>query len=102
MKSICIKATVPPAIERFGIREEFLYGSCTLYVPTGTEMAYRSADVWGRFYNIIENDNITSVDAGHVRITADDGAIYSVNGQRMTGKPMRGLYIKNGKKYLTR
>lgn len=71
----------------------------TLHVPAGCAEAYRSAEVWCDFANIVE-DAATSVN----RISADDGLPgdapwFDLTGRRVDN-PASGIYISNGRKVL--
>ena len=84
---------------------EVVYNNATLYVPDGSVDAYRVADGWKLFKNILID---TVVDA--VRQDDDKSAgktiIHDVMGRRIMTENVDliqpGLYIINGKKYLKR
>lgn len=62
LKTIYCLSEVPPATQEitwwgndpFYSRDDVVYSSCKLYVPAGSIDAYKAADVWGRFENIVE------------------------------------------------
>jgi len=49
---------IPPAAhpEAFSSFSPMFFIQCTLYVPVGSLQAYKNAEVWKNFKNIVEND----------------------------------------------
>lgn len=43
---------------------------------------------------------IETVRDGHADDKIEDGTVYDLTGRRLSGKPQRGLYIRDGKKYI--
>lgn len=71
--------------------------SATLYVPSAeAATAYSNSD-WANYFTI---DVLTGTDKLNADKASDDGAFYDLNGRKMMSKPVRGLYIRNGKKYM--
>ena len=71
----------------------------TLHVPEGCAEAYRSAEIWRDFANIVE-DAATSVN----QVAADDGHSgdtpwFDLSGRRVDS-PSSGIYIRGGHKVL--
>ncbi len=71
----------------------------TLHVPEGCAEAYRSAEIWRDFANIVE-DAATSVN----QVAADDGLSgdipwFDLSGRRVDS-PAPGIYIRGGRKVL--
>lgn len=102
------KAIVPPVClfnqysGPFGEKDKTI--DTPLYVPVGTAGAYRAANGWKQFSNIIEtNDFPAGVDT--VLDDAEDeadGPIYDIYG-RTVAEPIPGqLYIRAGKKFIAR
>jgi hypothetical protein len=93
LTSLYVNATMPP-----NTGEDVFYdvntSTCTLYVPTGTKAAYRTAETWKDFENITEHDptGITFPAAQNVFISSFNGVmtvnspvaeqidVYSANG----------------------
>ena len=69
--------------------------SATLYVPVGTKEAYEASG-WGLFENIVETDytGIKELEVDGVK-----EVFYDLNG-RVVEKPVKGVYIRNGKKFI--
>lgn len=49
--------------------------------------------------NISSSTSIANTPLGK---STDDGVIYNLQGQRIEGKPSRGIYIRNGRKYVVK
>ena len=86
-----------PAGTISGTFSQNTYSGCTLHVPYGTMNAYRAAENWKDFTNIVEFDptGIEAVSADGK--SAAEQRIYNLGGVRMAA-PQRGLNIINGKK----
>lgn len=86
-----------PAYHYYHIFSEDTYSGCTLHVPYGTKEAYKAADDWKNFTNIVEFDP-TGVEAVSAEgKPAVEQRIYNLGGVRVA-TPQRGLNIINGKK----
>ena len=64
---VIVRATVPPTAGTFG---DYVYNA-TLCVPAGTADAYKAADGWKNFSNIME---VSSFDTSKLRYTVGEGA----------------------------
>ena len=86
-----------PAHNDYAAFSSNTYSNCTLHVPYGTIDAYRTADDWKNFTNIVEFDptNVEVVSAEGK--PAAEQRIYNLGGVRMA-TPQKGLNIINGKK----
>ena len=75
------------------------YNTVTLYVPQGTREKYMAAEGWKNFAHIVEMEKSSVSDAitdiGSAPIPA-----YDLQGRRLAGEPARGMYIKDGRKYV--
>lgn len=80
-------AVVPPTCSIFGPVSDEMYQTCKLYVPMGSEEAYKAADGWKNFYSI--EAGINSIQTGAPFVTDS----YSFNGQRIIDNH-RGLTIQ--------
>lgn len=76
------------------------YANAILYVPEGTIELYRNSKEWELFFNIQEG-SITEIH-GVMDDERDnsDNKLYNLHGIKI--KTPKGLYIKNGKKYIHR
>jgi hypothetical protein len=92
--------------------DEDQWGKITLYVPRESLEKYYFDEVWGEIDNIYAIDEMPSeVESSNNEVTASinsisnnmimDNAWYSLNGSKVNN-PTRGIYIKNGKKYVIR
>ena len=55
--------------------------------------------VWDNFRLLYKGQVDTGIDDA-VAVPAATGAIYDLQGRRLSAKPQRGIYILNGKKYV--
>lgn len=83
--------------------EPYQWPSITLYVPRESLEKYYFDGVWGEIDNIyaideMNNNVFTSVNSTLYN-TIEDDIWYSLNGTKID-KPTKGVFIKNGKKYL--
>lgn len=88
--------------------QSWQWATITLYVPRESLEKFYFDRVWGEIDNIYAIDEMetreevrnttTSINAINNTTTKDD-VLYSVNGIK-TDKPTKGIYIKNGKKYI--
>ena len=78
--------------------EDAVKTSATLYVLDASLAAYKSANVWKDFFAVkgLTATGLSSPEA------ADDGTerIYDLNGRMINESSVKGVYIKNGKKYV--
>ena len=76
------------------IFSEDTYNNACLYVPNGRKFAYEKTAPWNKFY-------IAEIDLTVIEDVFDNKAIsneyYDLNG-RIVKNPVKGIYIKNGKK----
>lgn len=113
LKTIICYAVNPPDIKAnwggcYACFESWQWGTITLYVQRESLEKYYFDKIWGKIDNIHAIDEIDSVsDNGTTsvnRTTTDvvgDCAWYSIDGT-MVNKPTKGIYIKNGKKYIVK
>ena len=76
----------------------------TLHVSSSAVDAYKVADPWKNFKNIIALTNDDPQPTGIDKIVVTDNnkdVFYDLNGRRVDN-PSKGLYIKNGKKYVVK
>ena len=77
------------------------------YTYTGTIPAHRAylvvtdgpSNARG-FLGFGDDDNTTSISLPEAVDIEDGGAIYDLSGRRVTGQPQKGIYVKNGKKFV--
>jgi hypothetical protein len=72
------------------------YTTITLYVPKGSVNKYRAEKYWRNFLHIEEAE--TAIQQPKTLVTSTDAPVYNLQGQRLTDKPRKGIYIQNGKK----
>ena len=71
-----------------------------LHVPKGTKEKYQKLLVWSVFGTIVD-DNTTAIDP--VRsATSKSQNYYDLQGRQLNGKPERGMYIHNNRKFLNK
>ena len=73
--------------------------SATLYVPDASLAAYKSANVWKDFFAV---KGLTATGLSSPEAADDDTVrdIYDLNGRMINESSVKGVYIKNGKKYV--
>ena len=69
----------------------------TLYVPKGSKSAYKAADIWGQFKDIVEIevtgiDQISFQENGEQGIDQEGAVWYTIDGKRVD-KPKKGINI---------
>ena len=84
----------------FGVFDNTQIVNATLYVPESSVNAYKAADQWKEFGNIVAIDptGVEELKASGVK-DGMNAPIYDLNGRRLTEKPKSGYYIQGGKKY---
>ena len=99
LTDITCLSTTPPTIS-YDTFTESQYQGANLYVPYGCYNLYWNAPNWEYFRNLFElppdEDAINEVAE-----EAKDDAIYDLSGRKVTN-PTKGIYIRNGKKFLIR
>ena len=78
--------------------------NATLHVPAGAVNAYKAAIPWSNFKEIVAltNDDPQPTEIDKIVVTdSNKGVFYDLNGRRVDN-PSKGLYIKNGKKYVVK
>ena len=82
--------------------ESWQWATITLYVPRESLEKYYFHETWGEIDNIYAIDEMksvsTSINPAVNSVTTDD-TWYTLNGTRVEN-PTKGVYIKNGKKYI--
>lgn len=101
MKELHINAPVPPVQFRdfYGKTWEFTedqYVLTTLYVPTASLEAYKSAEVWKKFWNI-KADPSAGIEDVEADAEAEERPVkwYNLNGQLIDNPTTKGIYIKH-------
>ncbi len=78
------------------------YYKATLHVPASSVGAYRNAEQWNEFPNIVAlTDEEMGVEDVMVQMDGKESAIYDLNGRKVA-QPTKGIYIQNGKKHVVR
>jgi hypothetical protein len=52
------------------------------------------------FLGFGDDDNTTGISLPEAVVIENDGPIYDLSGRRVTGQPQKGIYVKNGKKFV--
>ena len=60
VSKITVNATTPPVVEPKTFED--IDRNIPLYVPAGTASQYKQADYWCEFFNVIEQDALSSVE----------------------------------------
>ncbi len=78
LESIKSYATIPPAIEA----NTFSSYNATLYVPVGCGSAYRKAEHWANFTNIVESidSRVETLQDENIRVYTVDNSLHVENG----------------------
>ena len=68
-----------------------------------TKIAFQNSDGWRYLYNVslMNQDTYTAIDGVETAPAVKNGVIYDLMGRKTTA-PVKGLYIKDGKKYLVK
>jgi hypothetical protein len=95
----CYAKNVPKTDTPFDVS---LIASATLHVPKASLKTYQKTSPWSKFGTIVaitqdDVDGIGNAQCSMLNVQS----VYDLNGRRVTN-PGKGLYIKNGKKVLTR
>ena len=112
--SIAIKAITPPTLLNSAVSSPRRASSvfegvnketCILFVPEGSLNAYKAAEGWNEFKNIVEY-NFSAIHA--IAIDGQACDIYDLNGRKVRGNATtleglsKGMYIVNGKKLIVK
>ena len=122
VQKMYVNSTIPPRIEDIFSGNDAFYQKIIIYVPAGSENAYKSDEQWGRFLNIVPID-FSSIDGVNVdeatemlKVEVRNGEIsfpglaaderievYSMDGRMVyggTNRPVslpKGLYLARAK-----
>ncbi|MBO5181321.1 MAG: leucine-rich repeat domain-containing protein [Paraprevotella sp.] len=100
LKSIYFMSLTPPELTAKNCFLTATIRSATLYVPNEAVEAYKSAEGWKDFQNIVGIDPTGIED---VKVTGEsrkkENVIYDLSGRRLN-QPKRGVNIVNGKKVM--
>ena len=101
--SIYIATVNPPSVRSYNF-DSTDYAVIDLYVPKESLSAYKSHSVWGKFKFIYTYDatGIEGVEMDNELV--NEAPVYNLQGMKMqnTDNLPKGIYIKNGKKYLVK
>ena len=90
-----------PATKKDTFKDSYI-DYATLHVPSSVVDAYKAADVWKDFKEIIALTDDDPKPTGIDKIVITDnnkGVFYDLNGRRVEN-PSKGIYISNGKKVI--
>lgn len=89
IKSLSI---VPPECKATFSNKTYL--NCKIYVPKGSAAAYKTAEGWKKFWNIIEDDNMpTSITSTSIGNSEETTSYYDLSGRRVS-QPSHGMFIE--------
>ena len=107
--TITIKTSTPPTLlngpatssrRASSVFEGIDKETCILFVPEGSINAYKAAEGWNEFKNIIEY-NFSAIHA--ITVDGKSSNIYDLQGRKVTDSQLsRGVYIMNGRKYVVK
>lgn len=103
LKDIYTYTTSPPQTKATSFDRAFIE-NVALHVPASAVNAYKAADPWKNFKEIVALTDSDPKPTGINVIEAldnDKGVIYNLNGRRVE-QPTKGLFIKNGRKYVVK
>ena len=100
LKDIVLYAEETP--EYWGEDLSIFTETTTLYVPEASIDAYKAHEYWGKMLNIKPIGEYSGVENIDLDKSSTDNAIYNIQGQRITSPQPGSIYIKNGKKYLSK
>jgi hypothetical protein len=92
----CLAEDVP-WISIIGFQDSDLQHA-TLYVPAISLNDYKTKSPWNQFGTIRAIDDLTGVT--EMPVQGQGAPYYTLDGRRITGQPLKGIYIQNGKKIL--
>ena len=95
----CYTETVPST--HYNAFHRSPYRSATLHVPYASIKAYKSADPWKDFGSIVPLDDADGIVSVH-KDYSDTTPKYDLQGRRLNAQPSKGVYIQEGKKYVTK
>ena len=73
----------------------------SLYVPVSMIELYKSLEPWRNFGSIVPLDDVDGVVSIH-KDCSDSTPIFDLQGRRLTQKPVKGMYIQDGKKVVVK
>ena len=73
--SIYCKAKTPPTCETNNFPNT-VYLHCNLYIPSGTEDAYKQTSPWNNFWNICEETGIANIYGEDIKIWLKENSLY--------------------------
>lgn len=101
LKEVHAQMTEPQSIPQAAFDIE-TYNSAVLYVPQGCKAKYQETMYWDMFANIVEEEVQTPTGISSAVIEGvEDNIMYDLQGRRIYS-PAKGIYVKNGKKFIGR
>ncbi|MBQ9363552.1 MAG: hypothetical protein IJT97_09080 [Bacteroidaceae bacterium] len=81
--------------------EDYVAAGGTVTIPAGKAYLNAAKVSGAKLRVIFESEDATAISAIAAESVVNDGIIYNLNGQRVV-KPLKGIYIQNGKKILVK
>lgn len=97
LTSVTVSSMTPPTCYDGAFYQSSASTGATLYVPSGAEAAYKAANGWKEFKNIVVDPATDIQEVGNGNLELNNTSIYSISGQRLA-KPQRGVNIIGGRK----
>ena len=72
-----------------------------LTVPSGAKQEYEDRSQWNEFQTIVETST-TAVDGIMAGTALRSSSLFDLQGRRVSGRPQRGVYIRDGRKAMVR
>ena len=103
LRKIYCNFNEPPVCDERGVFDDEVYERSALIVPDNSVNAYKTATDWKRFKHIYaksEYKDVVGISMPNNDQTKSSSAVYDLQGRRLNDKPMKGIYIQNGKKHV--
>ena len=94
-----LHSPAPPQMPN--VPNDLLSINATLYVPAGSAVKYRAAEGWSKFESIVEME-ATGISHVPAAGSNNEERLYDLQGRRLKAAPQRGMYIRNGRKYVVK
>ncbi len=105
---ICMRKEPPLLGKEVFANNDYYKDDTFIFVPDESVELYRNAEGWKdapfKIYPLSEKEYYTGIESIEVSLDKDSGdsakATYDLQGRQLKGAPQKGLFIRDGKKYL--